>query len=130
MRRSRAARATSARGAASLRRGRVAGALTRRTLPPQTGSGDRSGVDRLSRVSAQEQPLEQQRSLYRRHRPRSFAEIVGQEAVVRTLANALQRGKVHHAYLFVGSRGTGKTPMAKIHPACLKRERGPTVQPC
>jgi DNA polymerase III subunit gamma/tau len=81
-------------------------------------------------VSAQEQPLEQQRSLYRRHRPRSFAEIVGQEAVVRTLANALQRGKVHHAYLFVGSRGTGKTSMAKILAACLNCERGPTIEPC
>src|SRR4029077_5983314 len=68
--------------------------------------------------------------LYRRHRPRSFAEIVGQETVVRTLANAVQRDKVHHAYLFVGSRGTGKTSMAKILAACLNCERGPTVEPC
>jgi DNA polymerase-3 subunit gamma/tau len=93
-------------------------------------SGDGSGVGRLSRVSAQEQPLEQQRSLYRRHRPRSFAEIVGQETVVRTLANAVQRDKVHHAYLFVGSRGTGKTSMAKILAACLNCQRGPTTEPC
>jgi DNA polymerase-3 subunit gamma/tau len=81
-------------------------------------------------VSAQEQPLEQQQSLYRRHRPRTFDEVVGQEAVVRTLRNAVQRGKVHHAYLFVGSRGTGKTSMAKILAACLNCERGPTVEPC
>jgi DNA polymerase-3 subunit gamma/tau len=69
-------------------------------------------------------------SLYRRHRPRTFDEVVGQEAVVRTLRNAVEQGKVHHAYLFVGSRGTGKTSMAKILAACLNCERGPTIQPC
>jgi DNA polymerase-3 subunit gamma/tau len=70
-------------------------------------------------------------SLYRRHRPRSFADVVGQEHVVRTLSNAVERGKVHHAYLFVGSRGTGKTSMAKILAACLNCERGgPTITPC
>jgi len=68
--------------------------------------------------------------MYRRHRPRTFAEVVGQEPVVRTLRNAVQRGKVHHAYLFVGSRGTGKTSMAKILAACLNCERGPTTEPC
>jgi DNA polymerase-3 subunit gamma/tau len=67
----------------------------------------------------------QQQSLYRRNRPRAFAEVVGQEAVVRTLRNAVERGRVHHAYLFVGSRGTGKTSMAKILAACLNCERGP-----
>jgi DNA polymerase-3 subunit gamma/tau len=81
-------------------------------------------------VSVEEQPQEQQRSLYRRHRPRTFAEVVGQEPVVRTLRNAVERGKVHHAYLFVGSRGTGKTSMAKILAACLNCERGPTTEPC
>jgi DNA polymerase-3 subunit gamma/tau len=69
-------------------------------------------------------------SLYRRHRPRSFAEVVGQEHVVRTLRNAVTGGKVHHAYLFVGSRGTGKTSMAKILAACLNCEQGPTISPC
>ena len=73
---------------------------------------------------------EQAQSLYRRHRPRTFADVVGQEPVVRTLRNAVQRGKVHHAYLFVGSRGTGKTSMAKILAACLNCERGPTIDPC
>jgi DNA polymerase III subunit gamma/tau len=69
-------------------------------------------------------------SLYRRHRPRSFADVVGQEHVVRTLRNAIERDRVHHAYLFVGSRGTGKTSMAKILAASLNCVNGPTVTPC
>jgi DNA polymerase III subunit gamma/tau len=69
-------------------------------------------------------------SLYRRHRPRTFADVVGQEQIVRTLSNAVTRGKVHHAYLFVGSRGTGKTSTAKILAACLNCEHGPTIEPC
>src|ERR1700710_2652221 len=75
-------------------------------------------------------PVSDAPSLYRRHRPRTFAEVVGQEHVVRTLRNAVTQGKVHHAYLFVGSRGTGKTSMAKILAACLNCEQGPTIQPC
>ncbi len=81
-------------------------------------------------MTVEEQPQQQQRSLYRRHRPRTFADVVGQDSVVRTLSNAVQRGKVHHAYLFVGSRGTGKTSMAKILAACLNCEQGPTIEPC
>jgi DNA polymerase III subunit gamma/tau len=70
-------------------------------------------------------------SLYRRHRPGSFDEVVGQTHVVRTLRNAVEQGKVHHAYLFVGSRGTGKTSMAKILARSLNCERGgPTATPC
>jgi DNA polymerase III subunit gamma/tau len=88
-------------------------------------------VGRLSpEVSEQQQPQQQQQSLYRRHRPRTFAEVVGQEPIVRTLRHAVERDKVHHAYLFVGSRGTGKTSMAKILAACLNCERGPTTEPC
>ena len=70
-------------------------------------------------------------SLYRRHRPGSFDEVVGQTHVVRTLRNAVEQDKVHHAYLFVGSRGTGKTSMAKILARSLNCERGgTTVTPC
>jgi DNA polymerase III subunit gamma/tau len=69
-------------------------------------------------------------SLYRRHRPRTFDDVVGQDHVVRTLRNAIEQGKVHHAYLFVGSRGTGKTSMAKILAASLNCVNGPTVTPC
>jgi DNA polymerase-3 subunit gamma/tau len=64
-------------------------------------------------------------SLYRRHRPRSFDQVVGQEHIVRTLRNAIELGKVHHAYLFVGSRGTGKTSMAKLLACALNAEGGP-----
>jgi DNA polymerase-3 subunit gamma/tau len=69
-------------------------------------------------------------SLYRRHRPRSFDQVVGQEHVVRTLRNAVERDRVHHAYLFVGSRGTGKTSVAKILARSLNCVNGPTVTPC
>jgi DNA polymerase-3 subunit gamma/tau len=69
-------------------------------------------------------------SLYRRHRPRTFDDVVGQDHVVRTLRNAIEQDKVHHAYLFVGSRGTGKTSMAKILAASLNCVNGPTVKPC
>ncbi len=76
-------------------------------------------------------PASDSTSLYRRHRPGSFDEVVGQQHVVRTLRNAVEQGKVHHAYLFVGSRGTGKTSMAKILARSLNCERGgPTVTPC
>ncbi|HMB53503.1 MAG TPA: DNA polymerase III subunit gamma/tau, partial [Thermoanaerobaculia bacterium] len=76
-------------------------------------------------------PSSDSTSLYRRHRPGCFDEVVGQQHVVRTLRNAVEGGKVHHAYLFVGSRGTGKTSMAKILARSLNCERGgPTVTPC
>ena len=83
-------------------------------------------MDTLARV-----PMNESTSLYRRHRPGSFDEVVGQQHVVRTLRNAVEQDKVHHAYLFVGSRGTGKTSMAKILARSLNCERGgPTVTPC
>jgi DNA polymerase III subunit gamma/tau len=85
------------------------------------------GVDTLASVPSPSDST----SLYRRHRPGSFDEVVGQQHVVRTLRNAVEQGKVHHAYLFVGSRGTGKTSMAKILARSLNCERGgPTVTPC
>src|SRR4051812_50139361 len=74
-------------------------------------------------------PLGPVASLYRRHRPRTFADVVGQEHVVRTLSNALEQGRGHHAYLFVGPRGTGKTSMAKILAASLNCENGGAARP-
>src|SRR4051794_23372182 len=64
-------------------------------------------------------------SLYRRHRPRTFDQVVGQTHIVRTLRNAIELEKVHHAYLFVGSRGTGKTSMAKLLACSLNAQDGP-----
>src|SRR5213596_1102133 len=69
-------------------------------------------------------------SLYRRHRPQTFDEVVGQAPIVRTMKNAVEHGRVHHAYLFVGSRGTGKTSVAKILARSLNCVNGPTLEPC
>src|SRR5215212_7486498 len=69
-------------------------------------------------------------SLYRRHRPQTFDEVVGQAPIVRTMRNAVDHDKVHHAYLFVGSRGTGKTSIAKILARSLNCVKGPTLEPC
>jgi DNA polymerase-3 subunit gamma/tau len=67
-------------------------------------------------------------SLYRRHRPRTFDQVMGQEHIVRTVRNAIELEKVHHAYLFVGSRGTGKTSMAKLLACALNADGGPRVE--
>ena len=66
-------------------------------------------------------------SLYRRHRPKTFDDVVGQAHIVRTISNAVKLDKVHHAYLFVGSRGTGKTSMAKLLACALNATDGPRV---
>ena len=68
-------------------------------------------------------------SLYRDWRPESFAELVGQEAVVRTLSSAIASGKLAHAYLFSGPRGSGKTSAAKILARCIDCVNGPTPTP-
>jgi DNA polymerase-3 subunit gamma/tau len=68
-------------------------------------------------------------ALYRKYRPQSFEEVVGQEAVVRTLSNAIGTDAVRQAYLFAGPRGTGKTSMARILAKCLNCAQGATTTP-
>src|SRR5581483_12468394 len=68
-------------------------------------------------------------ALYRKYRPQSFDEVVGQEAVVRTLRNAIERDQLREAYLFAGPRGTGKTSMARILAKALNCAQGPTTTP-
>ena len=68
-------------------------------------------------------------ALYRKYRPQDFDEVVGQEAVVRTLRNAIEAGQVRQAYLFAGPRGTGKTSLARILAKALNCANGPTATP-
>jgi DNA polymerase-3 subunit gamma/tau len=68
-------------------------------------------------------------ALYRKYRPQTFEDVVGQEAVVRTLTNAISQGKVRQAYLFAGPRGTGKTSLARILAKAVNCEHGPTPTP-
>ena len=69
-------------------------------------------------------------ALYRKYRPASFAEVVGQEHVTEPLSNALTSGRINHAYLFSGPRGCGKTSSARIMARSLNCEKGPTPTPC
>jgi DNA polymerase-3 subunit gamma/tau len=69
-------------------------------------------------------------ALARKWRPRRFSELVGQEHVVRALAHALDSGRLHHAFLFTGTRGVGKTTIARIFAKSLNCEKGPTSSPC
>src|SRR5689334_17584423 len=68
--------------------------------------------------------------LARKWRPRDFGSLVGQEHVVRALRHALEQKRLHHAYLFTGTRGVGKTTLARILAKCLNCETGITPEPC
>ena len=79
-----------------------------------------------SQITRPETPL----ALYRRYRPETFAEVIGQEHVTEPLQRALVNNRVNHAYLFSGPRGCGKTTSARILARCLNCEQGPTPTPC
>ena len=69
-------------------------------------------------------------ALARKYRPQSFRDIVGQETTVRTLQNAIESKRIHHAYLFSGVRGVGKTTSARILAKALNCVKGPAAEPC
>ena len=102
----------------------------RRARPDGNKSSDRSDLpdrsDRSDRTDVPQAPL----ALYRRYRPASFAEVKGQDHVTEPLRQALRSGRVHHAYLFSGPRGCGKTSSARILARSLNCELGPTPDPC
>jgi len=68
--------------------------------------------------------------LARKYRPQTFADVIGQEHITRTLANALSTGRIHHAYILAGARGIGKTTVARILAKALNCEDGPKAEPC
>ena len=72
----------------------------------------------------------QHQALYRRYRPQTPAEVLGQDHVVRALTGAIREGRLHHAFLFCGPRGTGKTSTARILAKMVNCESGPTAEPC
>jgi DNA polymerase-3 subunit gamma/tau len=69
-------------------------------------------------------------TLYRKWRPQTFAEVIGQEHITQTLSNAIKQNLLSHAYLFCGPRGTGKTTVARILAKAINCEKGPSVEPC
>jgi DNA polymerase-3 subunit gamma/tau len=73
---------------------------------------------------------QQHQALYRRYRPQTPAEVLGQDHVVRALTGAIREDRLHHAFLFCGPRGTGKTSTARILAKMVNCERGPTAEPC
>src|SRR4029077_19843421 len=72
----------------------------------------------------------QHQALYRRYRPQTPSDLLGQEHVVRALTGAVREGRLHHAFLFCGPRGTGKTSTARILAKMINCEHGPTPEPC
>src|SRR5258706_3386531 len=92
--------------------------------------GDRRGLPPCRHRDLKSTPSMAYTALARKWRPRRFSEMIGQEHVLRSLSNALASGRVHHAFLFAGTRGVGKTTVARILAKCLNCERGVSAEPC
>ena len=90
------------------------------------GEGERPRGAERQRVADEKQ----HQALYRRYRPQTPTEVLGQDHVVRALTGAIREGRLHHAFLFCGPRGTGKTSTARILAKMVNCEQGPTAEPC
>src|SRR5437773_73355 len=98
--------------------------VERPSRPPST-AGARSPI-----FSAGRKVVAEEVALYRKYRPASPDEVIGQDHVVRALVGAIREGRLSHAFLFCGPRGTGKTSTARILARMVNCERGPTAEPC
>src|SRR5690349_22671467 len=92
-------------------------------------AGDEPGTAPENPPASSSPPASAPLALYRKYRHATFAEVKGQEHVTEPLRQALRNGRVHHAYLFSGPRGCGKTYSARILPRSLNCEQGPTPDP-
>jgi DNA polymerase III subunit gamma/tau len=98
--------------------------VERPSRPPST-AGARSPI-----LSLEGKVVAEEVALYRKYRPQTPDEVIGQEHVVRALVGAIREGRLSHAFLFCGPRGTGKTSTARILARMVNCERGPTAEPC
>src|SRR5690606_25692619 len=107
--------------------------------PPQPTAPVSAPAPEAAAVSAPAKPAEPAtqpyRVLARKYRPQTFSELIGQEPMVRTLANAIERGRLAHAFLMTGVRGVGKTSTARLIAKALNcigpdGQGGPTIDPC
>ena len=99
-----------------------------RSTSGETASTARSAACPVSGIATRVRVVST--ALYRRYRPETFTDVIGQEHVTEPLMQALRTGRVNHAYLFSGPRGCGKTTSARILARCLNCETGPTPEPC